>query len=367
MESQLACIAQPGGPIQVETRAVPELEPGAVLLRTLYSEVCGTDCHLYHGRLAGVPYPLTPGHVNVGEIAALKGDVRDVHGEAFREGDRVTFLDVHETCGSCWHCLVGKAATRCPARRVYGITYGTDEGLLGGWSQYIYLKPGVKLIRLPTALAPRTFIAGGCGMPTGFHAVERAEIRLNDSVVVQGSGPVGLAAVAFARMAGAGEILLVGAPKDRLEIGLAFGADDAIDITELSSTDRIDAVRARTEGRGADVVIEASGNPAAVPEGMRMARDAGRYVIVGQYTDHGDIPINPHLDINQKHLDIRGCWGAEFSHVYRSLALMQRYDQMLDWSAMISRSYGLHEAQQALQDVENLRVIKAVIDPWKTR
>ncbi|MGY8688782.1 MAG: zinc-binding dehydrogenase [Verrucomicrobiales bacterium] len=365
METKIAFIEKPGGPVRVESCALPELEQGAVLLRTRYSEVCGTDCHLFHGKLAGVPYPLTPGHVSVGEIESIRGIVKDVDGRPFAIGDLVTFLDVHETCGSCWYCLVAKAATRCPERRVYGITYGTDEGLLGGWSQHIYLKPGVKLIRIPEGLEPRTFIAGGCGMPTAFHAVERAEIQLGDTVVVQGSGPVGLSTVAFARMAGAGEIILLGAPEKRLALGQGFGADDTLNISQLTSTQRVEAILERTQGRGADVVIEASGSPAAVAEGVQMARDAGRYVIVGQYTDNGDVTINPHSHINKKHLDIRGCWGSEFTHVYRSVAMMARTRNRLDWSAMISQDYGLHEAAQGLSDVENLRVIKAIIDPWK--
>ena len=64
------------------------------------------------------------------------------------------FFVVHETCGNCWHCLVGNAVTWCPERRVYGITYSTNEGLLGGWSECVYMKPGVKLLRLPEGLAP---------------------------------------------------------------------------------------------------------------------------------------------------------------------------------------------------------------------
>ena len=363
MESKLAIIPAPGEAVRLETRALPEMEPGAVLLRTLYSEVCGTDCHLFHGKLAGVPYPLTPGHVSVGEIAAMHGTLKDLDGQEFREGDVVGFFDVHETCGDCWHCLVGKAATRCPERRVYGITYGTEDGLLGGWSEYVYLKPGVKLLRLPEGLSPRAYIAGGCGMPTGFHAVERAQIQLGDTVVIQGSGPVGLNAVVFARMAGAGEVILLGAPEKRLALGRPFGADEVIDIQGLDAEQRVGAILTLTQGRGADVVIEASGAPQAVAEGVRMARDGGRYVIVGQYTDNGDVSLNPHLHINKKHLDIRGCWGSEFTHFYRGAKMMARSAATVDWEAMISRSYGLSEAGQALADVEHLRVIKAVIDP----
>ena len=184
-----AAIAGPHAPVEIIELAVPALEPGAALLRTVYSEVCGTDVHLHHGRLTGVPYPLVPGHVSVGRIEAMRGPITDVEGRAFREGDLVTFLDVHETCGACYQCLVAKQTTRCPARKVYGITYGAEDGPLGGWAEQIWMKPGVKMIRLPDRLAPETFIGGGCGLVTALHALDRAEIRLDQSVVVLGLGP----------------------------------------------------------------------------------------------------------------------------------------------------------------------------------
>ena len=175
------------GHIRLATKTFPEpdLETGGVLLSTLFSEVCGTDVHLFKGQLAGVPYPIIPGHINVGTIEKINGTVRDIDGNPFQPGDIVAFLDVHETCHACWYCLVAKASTRCPNRKVYGITYSANDGLFGGWSQKIYLKPGVKIVKLPPELAPKDFIAGGCGAPTALHAVERATIKLNDSVVVQ--------------------------------------------------------------------------------------------------------------------------------------------------------------------------------------
>ena len=164
------------------------MEPGAALLRTLYSEVCGTDVHLQQGKLSGVPYPLIPGHVSVGHLEEIRGVVTDINGEPFREGDLVTFLDVHETCGRCYECLVTKQTTRCPKRKVYGITYGVTDGPLGGWADHIWMKPGVKLLRFPAGVDPATFIAGGCGLVTSVHAVERGEVRLGHSVAVLNFG-----------------------------------------------------------------------------------------------------------------------------------------------------------------------------------
>ena len=352
-----------GDGIELSIRNFPEpdLEPGAVIMDTTYSEVCGTDVHLLKGQLAEAPYPIIPGHINVGTIADMNGKVCDVDGNPFAKGDPIVFLDVHETCNACWYCLVAKASTRCPSRKVYGITYSSNNGLLGGWSEKVYLKPGVKILKLPEGLDARDFIAGGCGAPTALHAVERATIKLNDNVVVQGSGPVGLFAAVYSRLSGAGQVIVVDPSPARLEAAKAIGADHVVGAS--SSKERIEEVQRLTQGRGADVTIEASGNPRAVAEGLDITRDNGTYVIVGQYTDAGDVSINPHWQINKKHIDIRGTWGIDYGHFSKAVQLMARHKDRFQWKQLVSQVYGLDDVHAALQDVEDLKVFKAVIAP----
>lgn len=364
-QSLAAVMTGPDRPLDLERLPVPELEPGAVLLETLFSEVCGTDVHIQRGRLAGVPFPIIPGHVSVGRVVDLRGPVRDVAtGAPLRVGAVVTFLDVHETCERCWYCLVARAPTRCPSRRVYGVTYSAREGLLGGWSQLIYLKPGVKILELPAGLAPERVIAGGCALPTALHAIDRAELRIGDSVVVQGAGPVGLSAAILALVSGAGCVVSVDRHPARLAMARAVGVDAAIALDHDGPGDHVARVLALTGGRGADVTIEATGSPAAIRDGIRMTRDGGRYVVVGHYADAGEIAVNPHLDLNRKHLEVRGVWGVEFRHFYRMLGVLARHDARAGgWERLISRHYGLGQAGDALAAVEAGAVIKAIIDP----
>ena len=227
----------------------------------------------------------------------------------------------------------------------------------------IYLKPGVKVLPLPESVPPERFIGAGCGLPTAVHAIERAEIMLGDTVVVQGSGPVGLTAAILAQLSGATEVIVIGGPPKRLEEATRIGADVTLDIEAVPPQERIAQVLEITQGRGADVTIEASGNPRALNEGFAMTRDAGRYVIVGQYTDVGDIRMNPHLDINRKHLEVRGSWGSDFSHFWRGLRILAKHGERYQWERFISRRYALEEANQALDDVEHYRTVKALIDP----
>lgn len=357
-----AVIPRPGAAIELREFTVPELERDSALLAVEASEVCGTDVHLRAGRLAGVPYPLIPGHVAAGTIERLRGSLRDVEGNPIREGDRVTFLDVHGTCNACWYCLVAKATTRCPERRVYGITYGADAGLAGGWAESVYLRPGTRCIPLGDADSA-TFIAGGCSLPTALHAVERAGIAIGETVLVLGSGPVGLSAIILARMSGALRVLCIGAPAHRLDAARTVGASETLSIESSSPEERIEWVRERTGGRGADVTIEAAGAPAAVAQAMRCTRDAGRVVVVGQYTDHGDASFNPHLDLNRRHLDVRGCWGSDYSHFHRAVQIVRDPERSRPWRSLPLSRFGLEDAQRAVDLVAEGRVVKAIIEP----
>src|SRR5437588_6059346 len=292
----VAVIPQANAAVELREVPSPELEQDSALFEVELSEVCGTDVYLQQGRLEGVPYPLVPGHVSVGRLSKIRGSVRDIHGAECHEGDRVTFLDVHRTCNACWYCLVAKATTRCPQRKVYGITYGLDDGLCGGWAEQIYLKPGTRCIRLDADA--ETFMAGGCALPTALHAVERGEIAIADTVLVLGSGPVGINAIILSLMRGALRVLSIGAPDQRLEAATQVGASTVLNFEEHDEGERLEWILERTNGRGADVTIEVTGAPDAVVQAMRLTRDAGRVVIVGQYTNHGETTFNPHLDLN---------------------------------------------------------------------
>src|SRR5262249_24755564 len=170
--------------------------------------------------------------VSCGRVLETGGPLADLDGKPIVPGQLVTFYDVFGTCGACWHCLVAKAATRCPQRRVYGITTSAEEGLLGGWAQRIELRPGVRILPLPEGLEALDFMGAGCGLPTGFHAVERAGVALGDTVVVQGSGPVGLNAAIFALLAGALRVLVVGGPEARLAAARRLGGREGRDVLQ---------------------------------------------------------------------------------------------------------------------------------------
>jgi threonine dehydrogenase-like Zn-dependent dehydrogenase len=366
MSSTVVAAVMPAPRAAVELREFPEpdLPPGGLLLNTSFSEVCGTDVHLWHGRLAGVPYPIIPGHVSVGRVAKLRGEARTLDDHALREGDRVAFFDVHRTCGRCHACAVTRTPTRCAARRVYGITDSADEGLFGGWSEAIYLEPGVLTVTLPGTVDDEDYIGGGCGLITSVHIMDRAAIGLGDTVLVQGTGAVGLSAIALAKLSGAGRVIAIGAPADRLRLAADMGADVTLDVGG-SAEERLERVRSLTGGHGVDVAIEAAGSARAVEEGLTLIRDGGRYVIAGHYTNAGPSTINVHEQINRKHLEIRGCWGSEPTHFVRALQILEQHASKIPWRKIGAKVYALDELNEALADAGAMRLPKALVAPHR--
>ncbi|MFW5904860.1 MAG: zinc-binding dehydrogenase [bacterium] len=363
MTVRASVMSAPGEPLEVRSLPDPEPEPGEVLLQTVASEVCGTDVHLWHGRLSGVPYPIVPGHVSVGRVAETRGVERDALDRPLAVGDLVTFLDVVGTCHECYQCAVAGQPNRCPSRRVYGISLPVEGGPYGGWAEWIRLRPDVRILKLPEGVGAERLIGGGCGLFTGFAAVERSGLRMGDTVLVQGSGPVGLSATAFARLRGASRVIVIGDPAARLELARAFGAETVFSLSATSEVERREAVLELTDGRGVDAAVEAAGQPDAVREGLPLVRDGGRYVVAGHYTDTGSLSLNPHLQVNRKHAEVVGQWGTDFRHLVGALRMLEREGDALPFERVIGGRYRLDEAEQALRDVEELRVTKAVIVP----
>ncbi len=351
-------------PLVLERAEVPEPEPGAVVARVSYGGVCGTDIHLHHGHLP-MPTPVVLGHEAVGRVWRLgEGVGADLLGAPLREGDWIAWAS-SIPCGRCYWCLVEGERTLCEQRRVYGINQRFDDWphLSGGWADFIYLQPGTAIVRLPEGVTPEQVISLGCAGPTVVHGVLHiAEVRFGDVVIVQGSGPVGMAAAMYSRLSGASKVILVGGPQNRLELASELGvADVYVDIFETTDPEeRVQRVLGETErGRGADLVIECTGAPDSVVEGMEMTRRNGRYLVLGQYTDRGAVPINPHV-ITRKQLTVLGSWAFAEAHHVEYIQSLPHLSRWFDLPRLLT-PYPLEDANRALADVEAGRVMKAVL------
>lgn len=352
-------------PLQLRDYPLPrEIEPGAALVRTKMAGICGTDVHLWKGELP-ISLPVILGHETVGTIERLgAGLEKDWTGAPLKIGDRVTWNSAI-SCGQCFYCAEKKQPTRCPHRRAYGIGYRSDAAphFLGGYADYHYLRPRTTIFKLPDDLPTEAVIGAGCALITAIHGVERTGITWRDIVVVQGTGPVGLSALAVAKSAGAGKVIVIGGPKHRLQTAQKFGADQIIDLDTIKEpAARIATVRELTGGYGADVVLECVGHPSAVVEGMEMCRDGGKYLVLGHYCDAGPIAFNPHV-ITRKQLQVFGSWSSEPRHLKMAIEFLRSTRDQFPFAELVTHRYPLEQANEALTATANWQSAKSVIVP----
>src|SRR6185436_15920728 len=161
-------------------------------------------------------------------------------------------------------------------------------------------------------------------------------------------------------LSGASDVFAIGAPLSRLEYARKMGATATFDL-DLHPAARLSAVRMMTGGRGADVVIEASGAPDAVSQSLDIVRDGGRVIICGHYTDNGAVEIHPHWQINRKHVELRGCWGSRYEHFHRGVELAARFGDEKPWRTMVGGTYPLKEVAKALDAVAQRTAVKALV------
>ncbi len=347
-------------PFHIQTREIPPLTEGAVLVKILMAGVCGTDVHILHGKVP-VRLPAVLGHENAGRVEAIGGDapIYDITGKQLQVGDTVTWLP--KSCMHCYNCTILGDQSKCTNRVGYGgwvVPADQFPYFVGGFAEYAWVLPGSDFVIIPPEV-PLEGVVLGDALRIMVHGLDAmGGLEYGDTVVVQGAGPVGMMGMLLALDAGAGQVILIGGPPNRLALAREFGAAATLDIAELTAAQRIAAVMDLTNGRGADVVFECAGVPAAVPEGLEMVRINGTYLIAGHYGDAGTVPINPHI-INKKQISIRGVWSADNKHFLRGLTLLGR----MPVQKLVTHRFGLDEINEALIAAERQEVLKAVITP----
>ena len=363
-EAAVAVMTAFNEPLQVRTYPMPrDLCEGDLLVKVELAGMCGTDVHLHRGRLP-IPLPMILGHESVGTIVSMLSPRRDWSGAELQIGDRVTW-SVGLWCDECYFCRVARIPTRCEFRTAYGISTPCDQPphLLGGYGQYHYLHARAAVFKLADDLPNEAVVGAGCAIVTAVHGFERMGLDWGESLVVQGAGPVGLASMVLAKEAGAYPVIVIGGPKDRLDVAARFGADLTIDIEAVCDADeRREQVLEATEGRGADAVIECVGEPQAVVEGWELCRDGGRYLVLGHYGDAGPALLNPHV-ITRKELTVFGSWGSEPRHTIKALQLLRTRGDRYPFASLISHRYRLDQVNDALRDVAQWKTSKAAICP----
>lgn len=333
--------------VRVEDVPEPELaEPTDAIVRIEASGVCGSDLHIYHGRVKIEP-GFTIGHEYVGTVTAIGEEVRSV-----AVGDRVLGC-FQSACGHCFFCERG-LFHKCDSSRTFG--HGAALGSLQGTQAEQALVPSADLVlrKVPDGMSDDVALFAGDVMGTGYHAAAESGLKPGDTVAVLGLGPVGLCAVQAAFAMGAAHVIAVDTVPERLAMAESFGAEPV----HLTEQDPRAAARAATEGRGVDACIDAVGDPRALELAIRLTRKCGTVQAIGVYAERCEV----HMGLFWiKAMNMRSGHANVIGHVDRVLELMA--SGRLDPGPLVTHHMSLEQAPEAYALYDRREALKIVLQP----
>jgi 2-desacetyl-2-hydroxyethyl bacteriochlorophyllide A dehydrogenase len=335
------------GEVLIEDRPMPALvDADDAIVRVDATGVCGSDLHIYHGRLP-IEAGFTIGHEFVGTVVEAGSGVTRV-----QVGDRVAGC-FHTACGSCFHCMRGEY-NRCLSARSFGL--GATMGSLQGTQAEYVLVPRANLVlrRVPDGVSDDVALFAGDVMGTAYHGVLESALRAGEVAAVLGLGPVGLCAVQVARLFGA-RVLAIDSVPERLAVAESFGATPL----HLTEQDVKGEVRQLTEGRGGvDVAIDAVGHPEVLDMAIRLARSCGRVQCIGVYAERGEV----HLGLAWlKSLTIKGGQANVIAHLDQMLEMLAA--GQLDPTPLVTHHMSLEEGPEAYRVFDRREALKIVLAP----
>ena len=338
---------QAPGEVRVEEKPDPELGAAdEALVRVEASGICGSDLHIFHGRVP-VEQGFTIGHEFVGTVLAAGDDV-----ERVAVGDRVLGC-FHTACATCVPCLRGDYH-RCDNGQTFG--HGSHLGDLQGAQaeQLLVPRANLTLRRVPEGMSDEVALFAGDVMGTGYHAVAHAGMRSGDTVAVLGLGPVGLCAVQAALAGGATKVFAIDSVEQRLAMAGEFGATP-VHLTE-EEPKKVGA-RGDREARGRRRRRRGR-RPGPLAMAVSLARDAGTVSGIGAYAGKGEVPLGLAW---LKGLTLRLGLANVIAHVDRVLALIEA--GKLDPSPLVTHHMKLDEAAEAYALYDQREALKIVLTP----
>ena len=359
--TKIAVLEGFGKPLRIREMDIPDLLPGQILAQIAASGVCGSDVHMQQGKDPRLRLPMCLGHEGVGQIVDMNGEKETALGEKLKTGDMIIW-NRGVLCGKCYYCAVDRQPSLCENRWAYGIHRSLKDPprLNGCYAQHLILAEKTDIFLLDDR-DPAVYVPASCSGATAAHAFEYAKLRQGDSVLIQGPGPLGIFLAAFAKAAGAGEIIVTGGTQSRLEMCRDFGATRILNRHTCSPEEAREAVMSLTHGRGVDVALEAAGSLNAVRDGMPLVRTGGKYISAGFGEPAGSVEFPWFENVLRRNLTVQGVWVSDTRHVLEAVRLVQmNYDK---FAKMITHRFKLEEATAALESVGSRQAVKAVLIP----
>jgi len=360
--NRAALFFEPGRPFELTTLPVPEPAPGGLTLRITRANICGSELHIWRGdgRLGQVSTPKGRilGHEATGYVHELgEGVSSDWSGAPLARGDRIAY-QYFAPCGRCRNCTRGMSEA---CRQSFSVQRGRlDEWpyVRGAFADYLYLHPTQAVFKVPENVTDTMVVSANCALAQVIMGLERVQVTLGDTVVVQGCGGLGVYACAVAKERGAETVIAIDGIDERLWLARAMGADHLIDFRDVAdSKARVEAVRDLTEGLGADVVVEVVGFAGVINEGLRMLAWGGRYLEMGTFYTGTSFDCDPGRLVGQNQR-IEAVASYDAASLQRAIEFLSRNAQRLPLDEVVV-DYPLEEIERAFADQDAGRVKRA--------
>lgn len=350
-------------PDQVELREyeVPDPEPGALLTEVVRANVCGSELHIWSGE-----HPLITdgvlGHealcrvTEVGEGAGL-----DNAGQPLEEGDRVVPA-YFATCGHCPHCGAGRHRNCENAYEYWSRGPEEEPHFHGTFATHYVIHPEQYVYKVPEGLADDVAAGANCALSQVLCGMDKIGLSVDETVVVQGAGGLGLNAVAVAKERGA-EVIVVEGAEGRLEMAERFGADHTVSMNDYETVEaRAERVRELTDGLGADAAVEVTGVPAAFSEGIELLRDGGDYLEMGNIVPGRPTEFDPGK-MTRKSITVESLMRYDPWYLKEALEFLDTYAEDYPFDELLDQEFPLSEAQQALEASAGRNLTRATLVP----
>ena len=351
MNGKGAIFLGPGKGYQIQELPVPDPEPDGIVIKVSMAGICGSDLHIWRGDSPAFAMMVNQvvGHEMTGRVYKLGANIStDSLGRPLKEGDRVCYSYFYP-CNRCYQCNKGEFAA-CPNKVMRMMP--SISRFSGAYGEYYYLKPGHWVFKVPDELTDEVVVPVNCALSQVTYGLSVAGLKFGDTLVVQGLGGLGLNACAVAKEMGAECVIGIDGIPTRLEAAKQFGADITIDMREHSAPEaRVQQVLALTGQRGADVVAELVGLPAAVSEGVQMVRNGGALLEIGNISFGNTAPFDP----SQLVWGSRRIYGVVMYDPWvipEALDFLVRTRDKYPFQKVMSHTYKLDDINKAFEEAE---------------
>lgn len=340
-------------PFDIIEEAVPDPEPGAIILKVVQAGICGSDLHHWRGDHEGDLGPLpcggkAIGHEGFGVVARLgKGVVADFVGNPIREGSRI----VHAAVFHCGQCRMCKAGDTNQCRALKGLRpHDQFPFHTGFFADYYYLPPNHPVFVVPDDLSDNALTLVNCALGATAEGLIRAGVKEGDTVGIIGAGGLGLCASAFARDLGAANVVMLDLHEERLSAARTFGSTLTLNAGKTSAAERKDAVDEITDGYGCDVIVEVAGVSKVISEAITLIRNGGTVMTMGCVVGNQPAAVDLSKMLRGKKLIGHGMYRP--STLPLVLDFLSRRKKDFPMEQLVSKSFALEDISQAFQSAE---------------